>query len=34
MGPKRHALVETECRGLVIEPHPASDQDRDGGDMG
>jgi transposase len=30
-GRKRHALVDTDGRGLVIEPHPASIQDRDGG---
>jgi transposase len=30
-GRKRHALVGTEGRGLVLEPHPASIQDRDGG---
>src|SRR6476469_912386 len=30
-GRKRHALVDTEGRGLMIEPHPASIQDRDGG---
>jgi hypothetical protein len=30
-GRNRHALVDTEGRGLVIEPHPASIQDRDGG---
>jgi hypothetical protein len=30
-GRKRHALVDTDGRGLVLEPHPASDQDRDGG---
>ena len=29
-GRKRHALVDTDGRGLVIEPHPASVQDRDG----
>ena len=28
---KRHALVDTDGRGLVLEPHPASVQDRDGG---
>jgi len=28
-GRKRHALVDTDGRGLVIEPHPASVQDRD-----
>ena len=28
---KRDALVDTEGRGLVLEPHPASIQDRDGG---
>jgi transposase len=31
-GRKRHALVDTEGRGLVLEPHPASIQDRDGGE--
>jgi transposase len=31
-GRKRHALVDTDGRGLVIEPHSASVQDRDGGD--
>jgi transposase len=30
-GHKRHALVDTDGRGLVLEPHPASIQDRDGG---
>ena len=30
-GRKRHALVDTEGRGLVLEPHPANIQDRDGG---
>ena len=30
-GRKRHALVDTDGRGLLIEPHPASIQDRDGG---
>jgi putative transposase len=30
-GRKRHALVDTDGRGLVIEPHPASIQDREGG---
>ena len=30
-GRKRHALVDTDRRGLVLEPHPASIQDRDGG---
>jgi len=30
-GRKRHALVDTDGRGLVLEPHPASTQDRDGG---
>ena len=30
-GLKRHALVDTDGRGLVLEPHPASIQDRDGG---
>jgi transposase len=28
-GRKRHALVDTDGRGLLIEPHPASVQDRD-----
>ena len=31
-GRKRHALVDTDGRGLVLEPHPASIQDRDGGE--
>jgi Transposase DDE domain len=30
-GRKRHALVDTDGRRLIIEPHPASIQDRDGG---
>ena len=30
-GRERHALVDTDGRGLIIEPHPASVQDRDGG---
>ena len=30
-GRKRHALVDTDGRGLVLEAHPASIQDRDGG---
>jgi hypothetical protein len=30
-GRKRHALVDTDGPGLVLEPHPASIQDRDGG---
>lgn len=30
-GCKRHALVDTDGRGLVLEPHPASLQDRDSG---
>ena len=30
-GRKRHALVDTDGRGLMIEPHPANIQDRDGG---
>jgi transposase len=30
-GRKRHALVDTDGRGLVLEPHPGSIQDRDGG---
>ena len=29
-GRKRHAIVDTEGRGLVLEPHPANIQDRDG----
>jgi hypothetical protein len=29
-GHKRHALVDTEGRGLVLQTHPASVQDRDG----
>ena len=29
-GAKRHALVDTDGRGPMIEPHPASIQDRDG----
>lgn len=29
-GRKRHALVDTDGRGLVLDPHPASIQDRDG----
>jgi len=28
-GRKRHALVDTDGRGLVLEPHPADIQDRD-----
>ena len=32
-GRKRHALVDTDGRGLMIEPHPASIQDRDGGGL-
>jgi putative transposase len=31
-GRKRHALVDTDGRGLMLEPHPASIQDRDGGE--
>ena len=33
MQPKRMTchLVDTDGRGLVLEPHPASIQDRDGG---
>lgn len=31
-GRKRHALVDTDGRGLVLEPHPANIQDRDGGE--
>jgi transposase len=30
-GRKRHALVDTDGRGLLLQPHPASIQDRDGG---
>ena len=30
LGRKRHALVDTDGRALVIVPHPASIQDRDG----
>jgi transposase len=30
-GRKRHALVDTDGHGFVLEPHPASVQDRDGG---
>jgi transposase len=30
-GRKRHALVDTEGRALLIEPHPANVQNRDGG---
>jgi putative transposase len=30
-GRKRHAPVDTDGRGLALEPHPASIQDRDGG---
>ena len=30
-GRKRHVLVDTDGRGLLVEPHPASIQDRDGG---
>jgi len=30
-GRKRHALVDTDGRALLVEPHPASIQDRDGG---
>lgn len=29
-GRKRHALVDSDGRGLLIEPHPANIQDRDG----
>ncbi len=32
-GRKRHALVDTDGRGLVLEPYPASIQDRDGGGL-
>ncbi len=30
-GRKRHALVDSDGRGLLLEPHPASIQDRDSG---
>lgn len=30
-GRKRHALVDTDGRALILEPHAASIQDRDGG---
>ena len=30
-GRKRHALVDSDGRALLLEPHPASIQDRDGG---
>ena len=30
-GRKRHALVDTDGRGLIMDPHPANIQDRDGG---
>ena len=30
-GRKRHALVDTDGRALLVEPHPANIQDRDGG---
>lgn len=30
-GRKRHALVDTDGRGLLLEPHPANIQDRDAG---
>lgn len=30
LGRKRHALVDTDGRGLILFPHPASIQDRDG----
>jgi transposase len=30
LGRKRHALVDTDGRGLIVFPHPASIQDRDG----
>jgi transposase len=30
-GRKRHALFDTDGRALLLEPHPASVQDRDGG---
>lgn len=31
-GRKRHALVDTDGRALLLEPHPAKIQNRDGGD--
>jgi putative transposase len=34
LGRKRHALVDTDGRALVIVPHPASIQDRDGAAAG
>ena len=30
-GRKRHAMVDTDGRGLVLHAHPVSVQDRDGG---
>ena len=30
-GRKRHAFVDTDGRGLVLEPHPGSIRDREGG---
>ena len=30
-GRKRHAIVDTDGRALVLQPHPADIQDRDGG---
>ncbi len=30
-GRKRHTLVDTDGRGLILEPHPANIQDRDSG---
>ena len=30
-GRKRHALVDTDGRGLLLQPHPASIRDSDGG---
>jgi transposase len=32
-GRKRHALVDTDGRALLLEPHPACIQDRDGGGL-
>jgi putative transposase len=32
-GRKRHALVDTDGRALLVEPHPANIQDRDGGGL-
>ena len=32
-GRKRHALVDTDGRALLVEPHPANIQDRDAGGL-